>query len=272
MMGLGGGIGGVLKLVQIDSSSLQLHRDNNDKNNNNNNNNNNHSYENSNGNSNTESKSTERCGTYKLVADEEGPLPFPNGTFDLVLSSTSLHWVNNLPGLFQEVKRVLKPDGCFIFAMVGGTTLFELRSSLVLAEMERDGGVSTHVGPFVDVSDVGSLLSNAGFNLTTIDVDTIQFSFPNSMVLMEHLQRMGEGNACMNRRNTVSPSTFLASACIYDEMFRLNEQNGDSQNTEQEIEASVQVIYAIGWTPHESQPKPKERGSATHKLGEVTIH
>ena len=52
--------------------------------------------------------------------------------------------------------------------MVGGSTLSELRSSFVLAEIERDGGVSPHVGPFVDFSDVGSLLSAAGFQLVSM--------------------------------------------------------------------------------------------------------
>jgi len=184
-----------------------------------------------------------------------------------------MHWVNDLPGLWKEVRRVLKPDGCFMFAMVGGATLTELRSSMVLAEMERDGGVSTHVGPFVDFSDVGALLTNAGFNLTTIDVDTIKLGYPNAMVLMEHLQRMGESNACLNRRQAMSADTFLASACIYDEMFPLEEDDDDDKGGQQEkdVEATVQVIYGIGWTPHESQPKPKERGSATNKIGDVVV-
>ena len=55
-----------------------------------------------------------------------------------------------------------------MFAMVGGATLPELRSSLVLAEMERDGGVSPHVGPFVDFSDIGSLMGSAGRSIMFI--------------------------------------------------------------------------------------------------------
>lgn len=51
----------------------------------------------------------------------------------------SLHWVNNLPGCLREIYRVLKDDGVFLASMFGGDTLFELRSSLVLAELEREG-------------------------------------------------------------------------------------------------------------------------------------
>jgi len=206
-------------------------------------------------------------------------LPFPDGTFDLVMSSVALHWVNDLPYLFQEVKRILKPDGCFMMAMVGGSTLPELRASLVLAEQERDGGVSPHVGPYVELSDIGSLLTNAGLSLPTVDVDTIKIGYPNAMVLMEHLQRMGEGNACLHRRPRTSQDTFLAAACVYDELFRLpNTEEGagsssssSSRQDDAAIEASVQIIYAIGWSPHESQQQPKARGTATHKVGDMMV-
>ena len=185
-----------------------------------------------------------------------------------VHNSSSTH-IYNFFGIYSlNFKRVLKPDGCFMFAMVGGATLTELRSSLVLAELERDGGVSSHVGPFVDFNDVGTLVSNAGFTLPTVDIDTVKVSFPNAMVLMEHLQRMGEGNASLNKKERVSISTFLASACIYDNMYKLQTDQGIE---EEEVEVSVQVIYAIGWAPDDSQPKPKERGSATHKVGEIVL-
>jgi NADH dehydrogenase [ubiquinone] 1 alpha subcomplex assembly factor 5 len=153
--------------------------------------------------------------------------------------------------------------------MIGGTTLAELRVAMVLAELEREGGVGAHVGPFVDLSDVGSLLQGAGFSLPTLDVDTIRISYPNAPILMEHLQRMGEGNASLRRRDFTSKDVFLAAACIYSEMFPV-ESDGPDIN-EKDIEASAQVIFAIGWSPHSSQQKPKARGSATHRIGEVGV-
>lgn len=250
-----GGIGGIRKLVQLDSSEGMLHRD-----------------------VDTDVAGEDRCGTYRLCVDYDGArLPFPDGTFDLVVSATALHRVNDLPQLFREVVRVLKPDGPFLFALVGGATLPELRSSLVLAELERDGGVSPHVGPFVDFTDVGTLLTEAGFALPTVDIDTLHLSYPDAMTLMEHLQRMGEGNACLNRRkddNNMTVDTFVASAAIYQEMFGIAEDDDgnavDGDSTSGAVEASVQIIYAIGWTPHESQPQPKARGSATQKVGDTS--
>lgn len=240
-----GGIGGIRKLVQLDSCESVLHRD-----------------------ADIPVDGAHRCGTYKLaVQDEEDKLPFPDGTFDLVMSSCALHWVNKLPNVFAEVCRVLKPDGCFILAMAGGTeTLPELRAAMVMAELEREGGVSPHVGPFAQGSDIGSLLQRAGFALPTIDVDTLTVTYPNAAVLMEHLQRMGENNASIRRRDHVSIDTFLATSCLYDHLYKAMDENGSATN---EVEATLQIIYAIGWTPHESQPEPLIRGSATHKIGDL---
>ncbi|CAB9500480.1 Arginine-hydroxylase NDUFAF5, mitochondrial [Seminavis robusta] len=243
-----GGIGGVRKLVQLDSSQEMLHRD-----------------------AEEEFEGMDRCGTYRMHAEEEGKLPFPDGTFDLVISSCALHWVNNLPGLFKEAHRVLKPDGCFMFAMVGGETLPELRVAMVMAELEREGGVSPHVGPFVELSDIGSLMQRAKFALPTIDIDTVHVSYPDAFVLMEHLQRMGENNASIKKRERTAQDTFLATACIYDELYAMQPQDGDPDLGNKEVEASVQVIFAIGWTPDASQQQPKARGSATHKIGEVVV-
>ena len=156
-----------------------------------------------------------------------------------------------------------------MFSMIGGNTLAELRVALVLAELEREGGVGPHVGPFVNLSDVGSLLQGAGFSLPTIDVDTVRISYPTAPVLMEHLQRMGEGNASLRRRNYTKKDVFLAASCIYDEMFSVESEGLGDQETD--IEASVQVIFAIGWSPHASQQKPKARGSATHRIAEVGV-
>lgn len=68
----------------------------------------------------------------------------------------------------MQIHQVLRPDGVFIGAMFGGDTLFELRCSLQLAELEREGGFSPHVSPFTAVADLGHLLARAGFNTLTV--------------------------------------------------------------------------------------------------------
>ncbi|XP_055977600.1 arginine-hydroxylase NDUFAF5, mitochondrial isoform X1 [Sorex fumeus] len=197
--------------------------------------------------------------TVSVLADEEY-LPFRENTFDLVVSSLSLHWVNDLPRAFQQIHYVLKPDGVFIGAMFGGDTLYELRCSLQLAETEREGGFSPHVSPFTAVSDLGHLLARAGFNTLTVDTDEIQVNYPGMFELMEDLQGMGESNCAWNRKALLHRDTMLAAAAVYKEMYR---------NEDGSVPATYQIYYMIGWKYHDSQAKPAERGSATVSFGDL---
>ncbi|XP_061478569.1 arginine-hydroxylase NDUFAF5, mitochondrial isoform X1 [Rhineura floridana] len=194
-----------------------------------------------------------------VIADEEF-LPFKENSFDLVVSGLSLHWVNDLPKALHEIHRVLKPDGVFIGAMFGGDTLYELRCSLQLAELEREGGFSPHVSPFTAVSDLGHLLGRAGFNTLTVDTDEIQVNYPGMFEIMNDLQGMGESNCSWSRKPVLHRATMLAAAAVYTEMY------GNDDGT---IPATFQIYYMIGWKFHESQARPAQRGSATTSFGDL---
>ena len=84
--------------------------------------------------------------------------------------------------------------------MFGGDTLYELRGSLQLAELEREGGFASHISPFVEVQDLGNLLNRSGFNMLTIDSDEITIRVPTVMQLMRDLKGMAENNAAWSRK------------------------------------------------------------------------
>ena len=56
-------------------------------------------------------------------------LPFADNSFDLVFSSLSMQWCNDLNAAFVEAKRVLKPGGLYVFTTFGPDTFKELRHS-----------------------------------------------------------------------------------------------------------------------------------------------
>lgn len=197
----------------------------------------------------------------EVVYDEE-TLPFESNTFDAVLSSLSIHWINDLPSLLKQVNNILKPDAPFIAAMLGGDSLYELRTSLQLAELDRRGGVSTHTSPLADVRDMGGLLQQAGFKLLTVDVDDIIVDFPDSFTLMQDLQAMGESNAVLARdASAIRRDVLLASDAIYRELH--GNEGGRS------VPATFRIIYLIGWKEGKNQEKPLDRGSGQVDLRDV---
>lgn len=184
-------------------------------------------------------------------------LPVESNSVDVVFSSMALHWINDLPGMFKEVNRILKPDGVFLAAMLGGETLQELRSSFAVAEQDLYGGVSPHISPFVRDSEIGGLITGAGMNLPTVDSDLVTIRYPDLFTLCEHLRGMGESNATNIRNPYTNIETFLAAAAAYEELY------ADEKGI---LDATFHVIYLIGWKKHESQQMPDERGSATSRL------
>ena len=189
------------------------------------------------------------------------PLPFAPKSFSAVLSSLSLHWINDLPSLLAQINQILKSDSPFIAAMLGGDSLFELRTSLQLSELDRLGGVSTHTSPLADVRDMGGLLTKAGFKLLTVDVDDIIVDFPDIFALMKDLQAMGESNAIVARQmGAINRDVLLASEGIYREL------HGNEDGT---LPATFRVIYMIGWTEGEGQQKPLPRGSGQVNIKDI---
>ena len=190
----------------------------------------------------------------RLAADEEA-LPFADGAFDLIVSCLSLHWINDLPGCLIQVRRALKPDGLFLAAMLGGTTLAELRHAFLAAEAEIEGGASPRVSPFADVRDAGNLLVRAGFALPVAVTDTLTVSYESPLKLVRDLKGMGEANAQSARRRTFTRRTTLARALeLYEERFK---------GSDGRVPATFEVVTLTGWAPHEMQPRPARRGSGT---------
>ena len=195
-----------------------------------------------------------------VVADDE-LIPFAAETFDLVVSLLALQGTNDLPGALAQVRRTLRPDGLFLACMVGGQSLKELRAALAIAEEESLGGVSPRVAPFVDLRDLGALLQRAGFALPVTDVDAVAVRYADAFGLMRDLRAMGAANSLVERsRRPIRRSVWLRMAEIYAKR---------SCDPDGRIKATFELIWLVGWAPHESQQKPLAPGSARMRLADA---
>ncbi|KAK9837273.1 hypothetical protein WJX81_002822 [Elliptochloris bilobata] len=196
---------------------------------------------------------------HHLAAEEEW-LPLREKSVDVIISSLSLHWVNDLPGAMVQCRRALKPDGLFLSAMWGGSTLQELRIAHTLAEQEVEGGLSPRMSPLVQVRDAGNLLTRAGLNIPSVDVDELTVHYGSPSKLVDHLRAMAESNAVYTRRPTMRRATAAAAERIYREKFGAEDGS---------VPATFEVIYMTGWAPAALQPQALRRGSATVKLEDL---
>ena len=195
-----------------------------------------------------------------VVGDLEA-LPFAGGRFDLVASVLALHAANDLPGALIQARRALRPDGLLVACLLGGATLSELRTAFAQAESEVEGGVSPRVAPFVEVRDLGGLLQRAGFALPVTDSERLTVRYADPFALMRDLRAMGLTNALSERRRTpLRRATLLRAAQIYAERF---------SDPDGRVRATFEILWASGWAPDASQPKPLAPGSAKARLADA---
>jgi len=188
-------------------------------------------------------------------------LPFAPQSQDMIISALDMHSINDLPGTLVQIKDALKPDGIFIAAVFGGETLHELRASLSAAEMELRDGISPRVFPFADKQEFGALLQRAGFALPVVDSEIVTVTYEHIFKLMSDIRGMGESNVIAARdKRYVGRDFFMKAAQHYAENFA--ESDG-------RISASFEIIFLIGWAPHESQQKPLQPGSAENRLADA---
>ena len=189
------------------------------------------------------------------VQGDEDRLPFADRSFDLVVSAGVLDQIDDLPGALTLVRRVLRPDGLFLGAFVGGGSLPRLRAALRVAEAERP---VARLHPQVDVRSAGDLLMRAGFTLPVADIETLDVRYRDFGRLLGDLRGMAASNLLADRR-TISRAALAAAAAAF----------ADGADADGRTSERFSLVFLTGWAPDPSQPLPAKRGSATASLADA---
>ncbi len=113
-----------------------------------------------------------------VIADMED-LPFKENSFDYAVSNFSLHWADFEKTVF-ELKRVLKPEGRFVFNIPVGGSLEVVEK--ILGEIHFD---------FICVPEVLQTLKEKGFFINDFFVENLQKGFKDGYSLLVHLHKTG---------------------------------------------------------------------------------
>ena len=189
-----------------------------------------------------------------VVADEDR-LPFADASFDLVVSAGGLATVSDLPGALAQIRRVLRPDGLFVGALVGGMTLVELRAVLLEAEAEVTGGAAARLAPMVEASAAAGLLQRAGFAMPVADVERLTVRYGSLFGLLDDLTAMG-ARSVLGSRQPLRRAVLAGAAARFAAMAGPDGKTG----------VTVEVLHLAGWAPAPDQPQPLRPGSATTSL------
>jgi malonyl-CoA O-methyltransferase len=185
---------------------------------------------------------------FERVCGDAARLPLASASVDIVFSNLMLQWCDPLDDALSEVRRVLKPQGHFLFSTFGPDTLNELRTAW--AEVDTHN----HVNRVLDVHDVGSALMRVGLLEPVLDVDRHQVTYKDAVTLMRDLKSIGARNETAGR-----PRTLLGRAHL-QRVFKAYE----SFRTDGRLPATYEVVYGAAWGT-------AGRPTASAHTGEVNI-
>lgn len=172
---------------------------------------------------------------FHLTCADCEQLPYGDGIFDLVLSTSTFQWLETLHTAFSEARRVMLPEGVFLFALFGADTLYELkaswRHSLQTKERHGDG-----LHRFPTAGEVEEALKRSGYNSYRTLVESETEYYVDVPDLLRNLKRIGAGNAVAGRKGGLGDrGPMLAMMEYYQRRY------GDGER----IPATYEVVYGI---------------------------
>ena len=174
---------------------------------------------------------------YRLCADMHS-LPLSARSVDLVFSNLALPCSYDLPAIFREFRRIMKPDAMLIFSSYGPDTLHELKQAW------RAVDDLPHVYDYPDMHDIGDELLAAGFREPVMDAERLTLEYPDVMALMRELKGIGAHNVATQRSHGLTGKSSLKKMLEAYEQFK----------RENRYPASYEVIYGTAFAPLEGQP------------------
>jgi len=160
-----------------------------------------------------------------LLAGDAENLPLKDASFDLVFSSLAIQWCENLPKLFQEVRRVLKPGGVFAFSTLLDGSLYELKT----AWSEVDS--AQHVNEFFDIKYYRESARKAGFDDCAMEQIAHSLRYTSALALAKELKDLGAHNVTDKRPKALTGRARLKAFVAAYEQFR--DQSGSLPATYQ---------------------------------------
>jgi malonyl-CoA O-methyltransferase len=166
-------------------------------------------------------------------------IPIAANSFDLVFSSLTLQWCNDIGAALQEMLRVLRPGGLLMFTTFGPDTLKELRSSW------RQVDDRLHVNDFADMHDIGDAMLHCRYADPVMEAEVITVEYREVDKLLSDLRAIGANTTATGHRRGLMSKSALSRLRQAYEAYR----QGDV------LPASYEIVYGHAWKPESGDSK-----------------
>ncbi len=150
-------------------------------------------------------------------------------SFDLIWSNLALHWHPNPEQVFNEWRRLLRPERLLMFSTFGPATFQELRYAVSQAQLHTAGL------DFVDMHDYGDMLLQHGFSDPVMDQEMITLTYDSAEKLLQDVSILG-GNPNPQRQ-----------VLTRSDLDRLKQALNSQRQMDGKIHLTLEVAYGHAW-------------------------
>ena len=170
----------------------------------------------------------DKSTNFHVCGDMEN-IPFRDSLFDLVWSSSAIQWTDNLPIVLKHIKRILKPNGFFIFSTFWPETLKELR----MINQTLSGDPKTN--NFLNINHIKNFIISEGFENPLFDVKSYRLDYTNVEDILYDIKGVGATNGNTKRTKGLRGREFIEKMKQHYEEHRLGNL----------YPATYEVIYCV---------------------------
>ncbi len=137
-------------------------------------------------------------------------------TFDLIISSSSLHWMTPYKRTFSKVNSLLKPKGRFVFSLMKEGTLKELHNSRLAVAPDKPVQA-----PLPKPSAIREALKDNDFDISKEFEQEVMVTFPSTRKLIEALNKQGVTGGTFSHSDSLLSRSELKKLCDhYDNTYK----------------------------------------------------
>lgn len=166
--------------------------------------------------------------TRSICADMD-QLPIARDSVNLVFSTSTIQWCNDLKSLMLDIRRAMTSDGLFVFSTFGPNTLAELRFAFAQVDAEQ------HVRSFASQQVLESALKLAGFEHIMLQSTDHVIEYAHPMQLLKDIKAAGASYHPKQTQGFYSKTKFARMLASYP----ASEVRRDS------FPATYEVIYGF---------------------------
>ena len=150
---------------------------------------------------------------YFVNADMD-QLPFKENTFDLIISSNSIQWSENINQLFKNINNLLTIDGLFLFSSFLKNTLIELQH-FKINELTQN---------FLTIQEYAGILNSNNFYDPVLIRDEYQNEYEDALSALRDLKKIGVTKS-EDSHKSLRGKNYLLQLINHLDQFKKNNKN-----------------------------------------------